>query len=134
MKKTVFFILVILVGIQTNGVSQNRRDRNKAKADTVYRDSLEYRLIILDPGFESWLATQPARDFYSKDYYEIKNRNYVSEWNLRYLTSRNGGKYETYIDYNPNTDYGLDLNYKLYYYFKYFEETNKIRLYPTGHL
>ena len=46
------------------------------------------------------------------------------------MTSRNNGRYETYIDYNSNTDYGLDLNYKLYYYFKYFEETNKVKLYP----
>ncbi len=132
MKKTVFFILVVLVGIQLNGFGQIRRDGNKAKADTVSIDSLEYRLIIEDPGFDTWLLTQPSKDFYSKDYYEQKNRIYVSEWNFRYLTAQNGDKYETYIDYNPNTDYDLDLNYKLYYYFKYFEETNKVKLYPTG--
>ncbi len=39
---------------------------------------------------------------------------------------------DSYIDYRPNIDYGLDLNYKLYYYFKYFEERNNIRLLPGG--
>ena len=132
MKKAVFIILVILVAIQTDGLSQKKRDRIKVNTDTVSIDSLEYNLIVLDPGFESWLATKPSKEFYSKEYYALKNRLYVMEWNHRYMTSRNNGRYETYIDYNSNTDYGLDLNYKLYYYFKYFEETNKVKLYPTG--
>ena len=131
MKKTVFIILVILVAIQTDGYSQKRRDRYKVKADTVTVDSLEYKLIVLDPGFDAWLATKPSKEFYSKEYYEQKNRLFVSEWNNRYMTSRNHDLYETFIDYNNNTDYGLDLNYKLYYYFKYFEETNHIKLLNT---
>jgi len=128
MKKTVFIILVILVAIQTDGFSQKKRNRENIKADTVSVDSLEYRLIVLDPGFETWLVTRPSKDFYSNEYYAQKNRLYVSEWNLRYMTSNNNGMYENYIDYNPNTDYGIDINYKLYYYFKYFEETNHIKL------
>ena len=132
MKKTVLFILVILVATATNGFSQKKRDRYKPKADTISVDSLEYNLIVLDPGFEAWLATKPSKEFYSKEYYEQKNRLYVSEWNNRYMTSRNNGRYETYIDYKYNTDYGLDLNYKLYYYFKFFEETNHIKLLNTA--
>ena len=128
MKKTVFIILVILVAIQTEGFSQKKRERERIKADTVSVDSLEYRLIIMDPGFETWLATEPAKDFYSKEYYAQKNRFYVTEWNQRYINSRYKGLYDTYIDYNLNTDYGLDINYKLYYYFKYFEETNHVKL------
>jgi len=130
MKKTVFIILVILVAIQTEGFSQKKREREREriKADTVSVDSLEYRLIIMDPGFETWLATKPEKDFYSNEYYAQKNRFYVTEWNQRYVNSRYKGLYDTYIDYNLNTDYGLDINYKLYYYFKYFEETNHVKL------
>ncbi|MCX6254655.1 MAG: DUF6146 family protein [Bacteroidia bacterium] len=128
MKKTVFVILVILVTIQTVGFSQKKLDRESIKTDTVSVDSLEYRLIVLDPGFEAWLASKPSKDFYSKEFYEQKNRLYVSEWNYRYTTSQTNGLYETYIDYNSKTDYGLDLNYKLYYFFKYFEETNHLKL------
>ncbi len=128
MKKSVFVIMVILVAFQTDGFSQNKMNMNKVKADTLKVDSLEYRLIVLDPGFDTWLKTQPPENYYSKEYYEQKNRLYVTEWNQRYLTAQNSGLYETYIDYNSNTDYGLDLNYKLYYYFRYFEETNHVRL------
>jgi hypothetical protein len=132
MKKTVLILIVILTAIYSNGFSQNKRDRYKTKVDTVAVDSLEYSLIILDPGFEAWLASQPPKEFYSKEYYEQKNRLYVSEWNQRYLTSRNNGLYENFIDYNYHTDYGLDINYKLFYYFKYFEQMNRVKLYPPG--
>ncbi len=132
MKKTVFVILVILVIFQTVGFSQKKKERVVAKADTVLADSLEYRLIIMDPGFDSWLATQPFKDFYSNDYYAQKNRLYVTEWNLRYVTSLNKDLYDNYIDYNPTTDYGIDINYKLYYYFRYFEETNHLKLLGYG--
>lgn len=132
MKKTVFMVLIILVAIQTVGFGQKKRDRIKVEADSVSVDSLEYKLIVLDPGFDSWLATKPSENFYSKEYYAHRNRMYVSEWNQRYMTSRNSRLYDSYIDYNSGTDYGLSLNYKLYYYFRYFEETNHVRLVNFG--
>jgi hypothetical protein len=132
MKKSFFLILVILTLIQYDGLGQKRKDRNAVKTDTVSMDSLEYSLIVLDPGFDTWLATKPPMNFYSKEYYEVKNRIYVTEWNIRYRTLGRTGLYETYIDYDPKIDYGLELNYKLYYYFRYFEETNNVTLYPHG--
>ena len=128
MKKTVFVILVILVAIQSVGLSQEKIYREQIKADTVSADSMEYRLIIMDPGFDSWLATKPSKDFYSNEYYAQKNRLYVAEWNQMYLTSHKKDFYDNYIDYKPNTDYGIDINYRLYYYFRYFEEKNHIKL------
>jgi hypothetical protein len=132
MKKSVFLILLILATFQVVASGQKKGDRFKVKADTVSVDSIEYRLVVLDPGFETWLAAKPSKDFYSKEYYELKNRLYVIEWNQRYMSSRNSGLYDTYIDYNPRIDYGLDLNYRLYYYFLYFEETNHVRLLNTS--
>jgi hypothetical protein len=128
MKKTVFLIAAIMVIIHFDGFSQKKKDRYKVKADTVAVDSIEYELIVMDPGFEMYLATKPSREFYSQNYYEQKNRLYVAEWNQRYMTFRNNDIYESYIDYNSGTDYGLDLNYRLYYFFRYFEETNHVKL------
>ena len=132
MKKTVILCLVLLFSLQNYGFSQNRKGRIVGRADSLSFDSLEYELIILDPGFDVWLASQPSKDFYSNDYYARRNRLYVLEWNRRYMTSQKNGRYETYIDYSPHRDYGLDLNYKLYYYFKYFEETNHVRFLNTA--
>ncbi len=36
----------------------------------------------------------------------------------------------SYIDYSLNRDYGFDFNYKLYMYFRFFEDTNRIKLIP----
>jgi hypothetical protein len=44
------------------------------------------------------------------------------------MTANNDGLYQNSIDYNPRIEYGIDINYKLYYYFRYFEETNHISL------
>jgi hypothetical protein len=103
-----------------------------AASDTIKADSLEHRLIVLDPGFDSWLATQPSRDFYSQRYYESRNRQYVAEWNHRYITGQDRGIYNAVIDYNFRTDYGHDLNYRLYNYFRYFEQKTGIRLLNTS--
>jgi len=126
MNKTVFFILIFITTMQTEVFSQKNRDSNRQGRDTFTFDSLEYELIILDPGFNAWFATQPPRDFYSNEYYASRNRMYVSEWNERYL--RHSRLYENYVDYNPSVDYNIDLNYRLYYYFRYFEEKNKVKL------
>jgi hypothetical protein len=128
MKKTVFIMLVILLAIKTVGFSQKKTYGEQIKADTVSADSMEYRLIILAPGFDSWLATKPSKEFYSNEYYEQKNRLYVAEWNHRYLSIQNNDLYDNYIEYKLNTDYGININYKLYYYFRYFEETNHVKL------
>ncbi len=128
MKKSVFIILILLISLSMEGFSQKRMGVKEIKPDTLSADSLEYRLIIIDPGFDSWLATKPSKEFYSQKYYEQKNYLYVTEWNHRYITGRNNGLYDTYIDYKPGTDYGLDLNYRLFYYFRYFEESNHLRL------
>lgn len=126
MKKYYFLITLLLLALNTMAFSQKRGGR--AAADTIKVDSLEYELIIIDPGFESWLATQPHRDFYSNRYYATKNALYVSEWNQRYMTGRKRDLFESYIDYNPNIEYDIDLNYRLYYYFRYFEEKNGMKL------
>jgi hypothetical protein len=131
-KKIFFTILVLLVAIPVISFGQKNKTQLKVKPDTISVDSVEYKLVVLDPGFESWLATKPSMDFLTQEYYERWNRLYVTEWNNRYMNQlHDGSNYETYIDYNPKINYGLDLNYRLYYYFKYFEETNHTKFYPS---
>lgn len=85
----------------------------------------EYDLAVLDLGYESFLAMQPAAATYSLDYLENKNRQYVSVWNQRVL-SGNPDIYEMPIDYEDKTYYGLDFEYKLFMFFKFMEDKHKI--------
>jgi hypothetical protein len=133
MKRAVYFGLFFLFAFAINGYCQKDKNRVKVKSDSLAVDSIKYELIILDPGFDSWLATKPPMSFYSKEYYETKNKLYVMEWNYRnQFPMRFGDVYETRIDYYPNIDYGLELNYRLFYYFRYFEETNHMKLLNTS--
>ncbi len=110
--------------------------KNTAKAtnDTIRiaNDSLEYEVIIIDPGFSSWLASRSfPRGYHSQYYMENKNRFYVTEWNNRVLQPQryNPNLYEMSIDYNPNTNYGYEVNYLIYNYMIYFQNTYKQNLY-----
>ncbi|MGQ2983772.1 DUF6146 family protein [Flavobacterium sp.] len=103
-----------------------------AAGDTlrIANDSLEYEVIIIDPGFNSWLVSRARqRGYYSQQYLEAKNRLWVMEWNSRVLQAqRYGNMYQMHIDYEPGVDYGYEVNYLLYNYLVYFQITNNQKL------
>jgi hypothetical protein len=93
-------------------------------------DSTEYDLVVMDQGFDSWFLMQPTHQ-HSLEYYKNKNAIHVREWNYRYAHPRRyGDLYSSYIDYDPYKHYGLEFERKLYYYFRYFETVNGVRLDP----
>ncbi len=135
MKKLIFIIIALIMFIIPDAYGQkgeNRTERLKVDTLKLVNDSLEYELIITDPGFEGWLVGKPSINYRSDTYYRSKNNLYVIEWNSRFLNPLKYGLiYENYIDYDPRIDYGIELNYKLYYYFRYFEEKNRVVLVPS---
>ncbi len=91
----------------------------------------EYEIIIIENGFDAWLASfARPENYYSQSYLENRNRIYVTEWNSRVLQPQryNSNLYEMQIDYQINTDYGYEVNYKLYNYFIYFQRKYKQQL------
>lgn len=91
-----------------------------ARADN---DTIEYELVIFDPGFHNWFnrVRQPEW-FYSDSYLTNWNTQLVSQWNYLYQSSSGDCKPGVYIDYDPKIDYGKELNHKLFYYFRYMHE------------
>ena len=85
----------------------------------------EYGLAVLDLGYESFLAMQPVAGTYSLNYLQNKNQRYVSVWNQRVI-SGNPEIYEMSIDYDSQTYYGLEFEYKLYVFFKFMEDKYQI--------
>ena len=97
----------------------------------IANDSLEYEVIIIDNGFSTWLAaTALPRNYYSLSYLENKNNLYVNEWNNRVLQPQrySPNLYEMRIDYQPNIHYGYEVNYLIYNYMIYFQNTYKQKL------
>jgi len=130
--------MILLVGLASCHFDKNIVSKAKT-ADTpkssdvvrIANDSLEYEVIIIDSGFNSWLASNARpRGFYSENYMEGRNQIYVNEWNSRVLQPQRYSPdlYGMRIDYNPTIHYGYEVNYLIYNYMIYFQMTNKQQL------
>ncbi len=97
------------------------------------KDSAEYELLVLDPGFESWYTVKnsPALSR-SKSYYHNWNILYVQEWNNRVMSPRHPEIFGNRIDYDFNVDYPFEIEHKLFYYFQYVEQVLHVRILVNG--
>lgn len=132
MKNFVFFSLVTLLICSCSSkqfTDENNKVFNLENKDTILiaNKELQYEIIIIDVGFNAWLASNARpRQFYSQSYLEARNSFWVLEWNLRannpirYSTNL----YEMPIDYQSNTDYGYEVNYLLFNYLTFFQLRN----------
>jgi len=108
----------------------NNKSVNDDDKVVIENKELEYEVIIIEPGFNSWLATQKRMWYYSQPSLEIKNQFYTTSWNQRVLQpfKYSTNLYEMRIDYDSHIDYGLEVNYKLFMYFTYFQQKHKQKL------
>ncbi|MGV8091829.1 MAG: DUF6146 family protein [Mangrovibacterium sp.] len=96
-------------------------------------DSVEYELIVFDSGFESWFTTRAKPvNYHEQSWYEHWNRLYVLAWNNHHLGGRYARLIDGMINYEPDVDYGLEINHKLFYYFMYVEHELDIPIIPDG--
>lgn len=96
-------------------------------------DETEYEIIIIEPGFYTWLQSIARPEgYYSQSFLEGRNQLLVINWNQRVLQPNrfNPNLYELQINYNPQIDYGYEVNYKLYNYFIFFQRRYNQRLGP----
>jgi len=109
---------------KTNNKTFDFAERKDVDTISIKNDSLDYEIRILEVGFYSWLQTQKPRGYHNQNYLENRNRRYVITYNIRATNpSRYGAKlYPRRINYNSNIDYGYEVNYLLYHFFKFFEQ------------
>lgn len=86
----------------------------------------EHELIIIDPGFSTWFITHGRSvNYYAPQFYETWNQQYVAAWNARVnqqLQARDPNyPFINRIDYDPNENYGVELNHELFWYFRYIQ-------------
>ena len=93
MKKKLFCLLWIGLALI---VCQCRstREISGVTAKVVDGDSTAYELMVMDAGYELFLASEAKpMNFYSNEYYSCWNTRYVTEWNIR---CRNTRKYDLF--------------------------------------
>ncbi|MGL5111871.1 MAG: DUF6146 family protein [Flavobacterium sp.] len=133
--------LLILLGLigacsSTRGSFSTKNVKELATGDTIRiaNDSLEYEVIIIDIGFNTWLnSIALPRGFYSQSYLENKNRFYSTEWNIRAQQPLrfDPNLYEMAINYDPQINYGYEVNYLIYNYMVYFQNRYHQKLFGT---
>jgi len=137
MKKLIYIGCIAALLICCNTA---RRTANKTTEEVILKeqdtvrianDELEYEIIIIEPGFNAWLLSRAhPRNYYGQNYLETRNKVLTTEWNARVLQPNqfNPNLYEWQINYDPNINYGYEVNYLLYNYFLYFQIKYKQRL------
>jgi hypothetical protein len=108
----------------------NSSDEHAVK---ISNEETEYEIIIIEPGFYAWLnSIARPEGYYSKEWLENRNHLLVINWNQRVLQPQqfDPNLYMLQIDYDPQIDYGYDVNWKLYNYFIYFQRKYNQRLGP----
>ena len=135
MKKIlILFALVFsLLSCKTKDLT-TQKTPNSIVGDTVKisNNKLEYEVTIIDGGFVSWLNSRAfSRGHHTEHFLENRTRSYVTEWNIRAMQpSRYDSKlYEMPINYDNNVHYGYEVNYLIYNYMIYFQNTYKQQLY-----
>lgn len=139
--KNFFYLFILGFMIYSCGSSRDR-DFNKKEItatanDTVRiaNDSLEYEIIIIEPGFNAFInSIARPRGYHSQTYLENKNRFLVQDYNMRVRNPQryNPNLYVQEINYDQNIDYGYEVNYLLYNYFVFFSrEYNQRFSVPT---
>lgn len=131
----IFFLCYLIYACsgnkQASSVSQNEIPSTVSDTVRIANDELEYEIIIIEPGFNSWLASRAMpRNYYSQSYLEARNRVWVIEYNNRAMQPQrfNANLYEMQIDYRNGINYGYEVNYMLFNYLVYFQQTYKQQL------
>lgn len=125
----IFTIAILIYACSSSPVKNLKTE--KEEPVVIANDSLEYEVIIIDPGFTAYLnSIARPLGFYSQNYLEQWNRIYVTTWNIRANNPLrfNPRIYENRINYDPNINYGMEVNYKLFNYFQFAQRKYRMSL------
>ncbi|MDT0676843.1 DUF6146 family protein [Autumnicola musiva] len=137
--KNFIYIFLLAVFIYSCGGNRSLRSDRVANAENdtvrIANDSLEYEIIIIEPGFNLFInSIAKPEGYYSQQYLETKNSQLVTEYNSRVRQPQryNPSLYVNEINYERQIDYGYEVNYLLYNYFVYFSrQYNQRFIVPT---
>jgi hypothetical protein len=126
--RTIFIIVASMLLFAACSTQQKTTGTSGVK-ELIGSDSTEYGIIILDPEFDHWYITHHSNALdRDNEVYRMYNRTAVMNWNDYFILGKYRNIIENHLDYDYNTDYGIEVNRKLYWYFRFVEERYKIRL------
>lgn len=127
-----FSFSLLFIGCSTNKSTEktaSNKEDNSLKFEP--NDEGEYDIIVFDPQYDIYLKSVALpKEYYSKAYYEQRNRQYVIIWNQRHMQPMtfNPDLYAVSIDLDPTVDYGYEFEYKLFNFFRFIEHKYRVRI------
>ncbi|AKK72781.1 DUF6146 family protein [Chryseobacterium gallinarum] len=120
MKNFILFLFMLFIPFSCFSQNSPKSDKEQSEMKPSKNEDGEWDLIVIDTQFDYFLnAIAKPVSQYSEAYLKTKNSFLVNEWNGYY----NSGKYrniiESRIDYDPQENYGIKFEYKLYQVFAY---------------
>lgn len=125
MMKTYLHIIILITTMSGCTVQKSNAVVKKVPQAATYlkpekNEMGEWDLAVLDTDWEYFLtAIAKPMDSYSESYLRNKNATLTSEWNAYYYSGNYKDVVESFIEYNPNENYGKKFQWKLYQVFAY---------------
>lgn len=118
MKTFLPIVLFLFVGCAQQNIHADAKPQFKTEKSSD--DEEKWEVIVFDPQYETYLVSVARpKAMFSNAFLQARNQLLVSDWNSRYYSGRNPNFYEVAIDYDPQENYDLDFNYRLYQFFAY---------------
>lgn len=114
-------LIALLSVFMTNCAPQNKINTDQTNTlKPEKNEDGEWELQVLDSQYEYFLnAIAKPMSMYSEEQLKNRNRFLVTEWNSYYISGKHGNIIESSIDYNPQENYGIKFEYRLYQVFAY---------------
>lgn len=118
-----------MMSVSCTSQKQMVNNDNKYELRPTKNEEGEWDLDVIDDRYDYFLtAIAKPMSMYSETYLKSKNTFLVNEWNSLYYSGRYRNVIESAIDYNPQENYGLKFEYKLYQVFAYVQWRYGLRL------
>jgi len=125
-------LMVLFFGIVIIWSCSSNKPLIQIEDTSTQSDSTEYTVIVIEPGFESWFATNRKPIwYYEENYYKQFNQLYTNEWNHRVRSIDYDIPYYDLIDYSNAINYGKEVEHKMYWYFQFMMDKYDFKLIVT---
>ena len=115
-----FLILVALFVFSCGPQNKIAENKENHEIKPTKNEDDEWELDVLDTQYEYFItAVAKPMSMYSESYLKSRNTFLVTEWNSNFFTGKYRNVIESTIEYNPNENYGLKFEYRLYQVFAY---------------
>ena len=120
MKKLIFILGLFLFTLNCSTQRNTSSEEGKAVLKPEKNEDGEWDIDVMDSQWNYFLnAIAKPMSMYSETTLKSRNITLVNEWNSYYFSGRYRNVIESSIDYNPQENYGLKFEYKLYQVFAY---------------